>query len=97
LSSYVKFKETKIEIIQFDSFKQKEYGLENIAKIIHYQKSIAPNGNIVEKPHYAIVFNDNYEWRTNDNLRTPNINDDKIFTFLTERTGLKIEDIEINQ
>ncbi len=97
LNSYVKFKETKIEINEFKSFKPTEYKLESITKIIHFQKTVAPNGNIVQKPHYAIVFNDNYAWRTNDNLRTPNINDDKIFSFLTEKTGLKIEEIEIDQ
>lgn len=97
LNSYLKFKDTKIEINQFKSLKQTEYGLESITKIIHFQKTIAPNGKIVQKPHYAIFFSDNYEWRTNDNLRTPNINDDKIFSFLTEKTGLEIEEIEIDQ
>ena len=97
LNSYVKFKDNKIEINQFKEFKQVDYKIESIAKIIHYQKTIAPNGNIVSKPHYAIVFNDNFKWRTNDNLRTPHINDDKIFSFLIEKTGLEIEKIEIDQ
>ena len=97
LNSYVKFKDNKIEINQFKSLTQTEYELESITKIIHFQKTITPNGEIVQKSHYAIFFNDNYEWRTNDNLRTPNINDDKIFSFLTEKTGLEIEEIEIDQ
>lgn len=96
LNSYVKFKGNKIEINQLKSFNPTVYEIESITKIIHFQKTIATNGNIVQKPHYAIVFDDNYEWRTNDNLRTPSIDDDKIFSFLTKETGLKIEEIEID-
>lgn len=97
LNFYIKFKENKIEINQVDSFKSIEYGFEEIAKIIHYQKTIAPNGNIVDKPHYAIVFNDGFKWKTNDKLRTPQVNDDEIFRFLLEKTALKLDEKEIDQ
>jgi hypothetical protein len=96
LNSYVKFKDTKIEINQFDSLKQKTYGLETITKIIHYKMAITPEGNTIQ-PHYGVIFNDNFEWRTNDNRRTPDINDDKIFSFLSAKTGLEIEEMENDQ
>lgn len=95
LNTFVKFKESKIEINQFESLKSTEYDLEAITKIIFYQKTIAPNGNVVDKPHYAVLFNDGFKWRTTDGLRTPGSNDSEIFTFLSEKTGKEIEVIEI--
>ncbi len=97
LNSFVKFKEGTIEINQLSFLKMVEYDYDSITKIIQYQKTVAPNGNIVEQAHYAIVFNDNFEWRTNDDLRFPVKNDNAVFSFLIEKTGLKLNEIEIDQ
>lgn len=95
LNSYVKFTKDSIEINQITSLFKVEYKLESVNKIFHYKQKLAPNGNVVEKPYYAIEFDDQFIWRTNANLRTPNINDDKIFSYLSKATNLAIEDLDI--
>lgn len=90
LHHYVKFKENEIEINKLDSFIENRYDLSQVTQIIHFQKTVAPNGNIVDKPHYAIRFNNNFVWRTTDNLRTPHKNDDKIIEFLISKISLKL-------
>ncbi len=96
LDTYLKIKENQIEINGFRTLKSQQYDLESITKIVHYKKTVAPNGNIVKKPHYALFFEDGFEWRTNDDLREPNKGDDKIFDFLSQQTNLNIEEIELD-
>jgi len=97
LNSYTKFKDDKIEIKQFGSFQKVEYEFATISKIIHYQKIIAPNDSIVERPHYMIVFDDNFKWKTNDEFRTPKNSDEQFINLIKAKTGLEIEEQEIDQ
>ncbi len=97
LNSYVKFTSDTIVINKTSDFKERTYELSDISEVTHYQKTIAPNGKIVDKPHYGIRFVDGYVWRTNDDLRTPNINDQKIFNWLSERTNSEIKQVDIDE
>ena len=97
LNSYAKFKEDRIEMKKFGSIKEVEYEYSSISKIIHYQNITAPNGNVVERPHYMIVFNENQKWRTIDEFRTPKHSDEQIIKLIKEKTGLVIEEHEIEQ
>lgn len=97
LNSYVKFTSDTIVINETSDFKERTYELSDISEVTHYQKTIAPNGKIVDKPHYGIRFVDGYIWRTNDDLRTPNINDQKIFNWLLERTNSELKRVKIDK
>jgi len=97
LDTYVIFKNKTIEINSYTELKSREYPLDSLVKIVHYQKTIAPNGNIIEKPHYAIIFADGFQWKSIDNLRTPSNYDDELFNNLAQRANLKIEEIEIEK
>jgi len=97
LNSYVKFKKDSIEINPVTSLFKKDYKLESVTKIFHYQRLIAPNGNVVDKPYYAIEFDDQFIWRTNANFRTPIKSDDKIIVFLSKATNLDIEEMDIEK
>jgi len=97
LNSYVKIKNDSIEINQITALFKKEYNLDSVTKIVHYERVLAPNGNVVDKPYYAIKFDDQFIWRTNSYL-TPTVkNDDKIFAYLSKAANLSIEEMEIEK
>ena len=95
-NSYTKFYEDSVAINKSLELQERVYDYSDIVGITHYFKTIAPNGNIVDKPHYGIEFKDGFTWRTNDDLRTPNISDPKIFNWLIERTNMSLNEVEID-
>ncbi|MBK3518479.1 hypothetical protein [Carboxylicivirga marina] len=97
LNTFIKFNDEAVVINQSLDFADTEYQYDQIDKLVHYDKKVAPNGSIIDKPYYAIHFGDNFIWRTTDGLRTPHIDDDKIFKFLSDKTKLVIEEFEIEQ
>lgn len=97
LNSYVNFQTDHISINKSLDLFDRTYDITDIEEITHYLKTTAPNGKIVDKPHYSIKFTDGFKWRTNDDLRTPNIKDDEIFKWLINRTGLELNEIEIDK
>jgi hypothetical protein len=96
-NSYIKFYKDSIAINKSLELQERTYDYSDIVGITHYLKTIAPKGNIVDKPHYSIEFRDGFTWRTNDDLRTPNINDPKIFNWLLERTELRLKEVETDE
>jgi len=97
LNSFVKIKEDRIEINSFTGILPKKYSFDSINEITHYRKQVAPNGKIVDKPYYSIVFSDNSVWRTDDDLRTPRKSDEQIIKFLSEETKIEIDELEIDK
>jgi hypothetical protein len=97
MNTYVIFSESIITINKSLELSARTYQLSEIAEITHYQKTIAPNGKIVDKPHYGIEFTDGFVWRTNDDLRTPNINDDETLNWLIIQSGKQLKRIEIDE
>lgn len=96
-NSYTKFFNDFIVINKPLELQERVYDYSDIVGITHYLKTIAPNGNIVDKPHYGIEFRDGFTWRTNDDLRTPNISDPEIFNWLLELTELSLKEVEIDE
>jgi hypothetical protein len=97
LNSYVMFTTDSISINKPFELTERTYPLEEISEITYYLKTVAPNGNVVDKPHYAIEFSDGFQWKTNDDLRTPNVKDVEIINWLINRTGLELSEIEIDK
>lgn len=95
--TYTKFYQDSITINKLLEIEERTYRYSEIVGITHYLKTIAPNGKIVDKPHYGILFSDGFVWRTNDDLRTPHIDDPKIFDWLLKQTGLRLKEIEIDE
>ncbi len=93
LNSYVKINQNFIEINSFTSLFKRKYKFDKVKNLIHYENILAPNGNIVKEPHYAIIFKDGFVWETDD-FRSPNIKDDSLFTYLQKKTKIKIQKIE---
>jgi hypothetical protein len=97
MNTYVKIYENEMTINKSLELAERNYELGDITGIVHYLKTTAPNGKIGIDPHYGIELNDGFIWRTNDDLRTPNINDDKIFEWLINRTKLELNEVEIDK
>ncbi|MFT6747669.1 MAG: hypothetical protein ACJAZ2_002026 [Glaciecola sp.] len=97
VNSYVKFYSDSIVINKMLETAGRTYQYSEVSEITHYLKKVAPNGNVVDKPHYEIKFKDGFTWRTTDDLRTPNIHDDKIFNWLLEQTGLTLKEQELDK
>jgi len=54
----------------------------------------APNGNLIARPHHAIVFDDGREWTTRGPLRAPIPEADaQAMAFAARRAGLSIEQV----
>ncbi|BDD05500.1 hypothetical protein [Aureibacter tunicatorum] len=97
LNSFVRFNSNSISINKPFETSERSYSLKDISEITYYLKTVAPNGNIIDKPHYSIEFSDGFQWRTNDDFRTPNAKDVEIINWLINKTGLKLEEIEIDK
>lgn len=97
LNTYVIFKSESIEINRFRSYKSDVYTYKSIRGITHFQKDIAPNGNVIDKPHYVIFFDNNTSWKTTYGGRTPSSSDDEIMKYLQEKTGIAIKELELNK
>lgn len=96
-NTYIKFYKDSVAINKSLELQERVYDYSDIVEILHYLKTMAPNGNIVDKPHYSIAFSDGFIWRTNDDLRTPNISDPEIINWLLEQTNLSLNELEIDE
>lgn len=74
------------------SFGKRSYTFTQVRSIQERPTIIAPNGDIVHRPHFAISFEDGRVWRTIDGFRDPDpVHDRKIVTFISEQSGREIE------
>lgn len=83
LGVYVKIKDDKLVIKYFLSFKSEEYKVSDVTRVEFFQKKIAPNGGLIDYPHY-ILFDSlgNKIYKTdNFSIRT----DDKFIQFFEEK------------
>ncbi len=69
----------------------------NKIKQLNFYKTLkAPNGNIVEKPNYQIVFENGFTWSTIDNFRSPKFKyDHELFSFLSKKSEIEIKEYEL--
>ena len=95
-NTYTKFYKDSVTINKSLELQERVYDYSDIVGITHYLKTIAPNGKIVDKPHYRIEFSDGFTWRTDDDLRNPHLSDPKIFNWLLERTNMSLKELEID-
>lgn len=97
MNSYVKFREGSIGINQSLDFQERAYAMADISEITYYQKADASKAQADAKSHYGIVFRDGFVWKTNDDLRTPKMKDEKIFSWLLKQTNLELNKVTIGQ
>lgn len=90
-NSHFKISSKEIKVSRLFEMSSQEFKLDQIREINHILTFTAPNGNIVNKPHYEIIFTNGYTWNTKMDLREPKIEDDKIFQELSLNSKVKIK------
>lgn len=98
MDCYAKFTDDKMIINAFWGVGESTHAYSDITRIDSIARSKAPNGDIVERPHYLIHFNDGYVWSSKNILyridEDPRVNSEKekeVIQFLANKSGKQIE------
>ena len=63
-----------------------------VAAVQRRETFVAPSGNVIVRPHYAVVLDDGREWTTRGAFRSPPPEADReAMAFVAERAGRRIE------
>ena len=62
----VRFTDSGIEITRPIPFRSRSHTYGEVRAIEHWKSLRAPSGNVVERPYYAILFDDGDSWTTED-------------------------------
>lgn len=96
LSDYsVDIYKEKIVLNDFLTFSNKSYSFSEIQSI-NYIQPINPNTGESEKTSYFIRFKDNGHWDTARGLEDDNNRQEEIINYLSEKTKLKINAVQVN-
>jgi hypothetical protein len=93
LDWYSAFGQQEIKINGLISIGAKTYKYSDIAKVKDIERLKAPNGNIVNDPHFIIEFTDGEKWNSRENGFANYNQDSEIIDLITTKT--KIEPIEL--
>lgn len=89
LDWYSAFGQQEIKLNELLSLSTKTYKYSDIFKIKEVERVKAPNGNILDDPHFIIEFTDGKKWNSRDNGFANYIKDSKIINFLKPKTNLE--------
>ena len=96
MNCYTKFSEDGIAINRFLSVGEIRYSYSRISAIKSVRYFKAPNGDIKERPYFAIEFNDGENWTTGDGLRDPDPDlDRRLIEFVYGRSGKRPLEVEM--
>ena len=96
LNAYTRFAEDQIVVNRLFSLNESQYSYDDIEQLAHFAKFKAPNGNIVDKPYFMITFENGDTWSTRNRLSIHSPESDAhLFDFLSRKTGLPIEDLQL--
>jgi hypothetical protein len=91
VTSFARFDEAGIEIGRPLSFRSKFYTYKSVTLIEHRATVRAPNGNIVQRPHFVIDFDDGTSWSCEQLLRDPEPElDARIAQLVAQKSGRRI-------
>jgi len=93
---YSSFGKNEIKINGLSTIGVKTYKYSDILKVKDIDKLIAPNGNIVEDPHYIIEFSDGENWNSRDNGFANDRKDGEIIDLVMNRTELEPIELEFD-
>jgi hypothetical protein len=89
-NSYVKISDKNIRIKSLFSLNEKVFNYSDVKNIVFNEYTTAPNGDKIYKPHYKVIFTDNYEWSSISDMREPKNDDNQIFEYISKKTNLAI-------
>jgi hypothetical protein len=91
VTNFARFSESGIEVRRSLALRTRSYDYSRVKSIEFATTTRAPNGKIVPKPHYVILFDDGESWSTIEGLRTavPEL-DKRIAEFVSVKSGQPI-------
>jgi hypothetical protein len=95
LDTYTRFMSDHVVNNPMSKVSERIYAYDEIERLAHVARFRAPNGNIIDEPYYLIVFGGGDRWSTRNqmSIRSPGF-DGQVFEFLSEKTGLPIDQLE---
>lgn len=96
LDWYSAFGQQEIKLNGLLSIGAKTYKYSDITKIKDVERLKAPNGNIVEDPHFIIEFTDGEKWNSRDNGFANYDQDSEIIDLLTTKTNIEPIELEFD-
>lgn len=93
---YSAFGQQEIKFNGLLSIGAKTYEYSNIAKIKEVEKLIAPNGNIVDDPHFIIEFTDGVKWNSRENGFANYDQDSDIIDLVKTKTSIELLELEFD-
>jgi hypothetical protein len=83
LDWYARFEEERIVVNPLFGFGEKVYRYDQVDQIVETSHLIAPNGNLVQRTRYFVVFDDHRQWEEDRLLGDPQAT----FDLMTRKTG----------
>jgi hypothetical protein len=96
LDWYSAFGQKEIKLNGLLSIGSKTYKYSDIAKIEEVERFKAPNGDIINDPHFIIEFTNGDKWNSRDNGFANYHKDWQIIEFVLTKTNIKTKYIEFN-
>ncbi len=96
LDWYSAFGQNEIKINRLLSLGPKTYSYSSITQIKDIEKLKAPNGNIIEDPHFIIEFKDGKKWNSRDNGFADYDKDNEIIDLIIGKTGIEPLELEFD-
>jgi hypothetical protein len=96
LDWYSAFGQKEIKLNGLLSIGAKTYKYSDINKIKDIEKLKAPNGNIVDDPHFIIEFTDGEKWNSRDNGFANYDQDSDIIDLLKTKTNIELIELEFD-
>ena len=96
LDWYSAFGQQEIKLNGLLSIGTKTYNYSDISKIKEVERLKAPNGNIVDDPHFIIEFTDGEKWNSRENGFANYDQDSDIIDLLTTKTNIAPIELEFD-
>jgi hypothetical protein len=96
MNCYTRFSESEIVIKRFLSIGEIRYPYSRISAIKSVRYFKAPNGNVKERPHFAIEFDDGERWTTRDGLHNPDPETDRrLIQYVSGKCGKQPQEVDL--
>jgi hypothetical protein len=95
--NYSAFGQQQIQINPPLSLGQRSYKYSDIVRIKDVERLYAPNGNVVDDPHYIIEFADGRNWNSRDNGFENHDQNKGIIELIRSKTGLEPIKMEFDE
>jgi hypothetical protein len=92
VGSFARFTDSAVEIGRPQSFGSVSYQYTRVRAIEHRATLQAPNGNIVHRPHYVILFDDGNSWSTDAFVGPTPAEAEQIAQLVSRRSGRVIDE-----